>query len=182
MGDLSSELRLLRRGRGVMVSNLRTRIGPTLRMRAGIGDSAGLSETRERILAYLNSLAEALPIDLRSIFCVTLALNQDTQFRFLEERREWLASRLNRDVRTVSRRFNEALDLLDSADSEVCLSKYTANSADGSRVNYQIKLPGRLASLPPTQKSGSALSLWTSAGLGDTHVRTRRWNDGFRLH
>jgi hypothetical protein len=149
MGELSSELRLLRRGRGVMVSNLRTRIGPALRIRAGIGDSAGLNETRERLITYLNSLAETLPIDLRLIFSVILALNRDTQFRFLEERMEWLASRLDRDVRTVSRRFNEALDLLESADGEVRLSQYTANSADGGYVNYQVKLPGRLTSLPP---------------------------------
>jgi hypothetical protein len=148
MSSLSSELRLLRRGRGVMVSDLHTRIGPILRARAGIGDSEGPSEARERLIIYLNCLAKTLPTDLSLIFSVALALNHDTQFRFLEERMGWLAAKLDRDVRTVSRRFNEALDLLDLGDGKVSMSERT-NESVASSVNYQVQLPYKLVSLPP---------------------------------
>lgn len=40
LSSLGDELGRLRRGRGVMASNLRERIGPTLRALSGIGESA----------------------------------------------------------------------------------------------------------------------------------------------
>jgi hypothetical protein len=147
MGDLSSELRLLRRGRGVMVSNLQTRIGPVLRGRAGISDSDGLTEARSRLTVYLNSLAEVLPLDLRLIFCVALALHQDTQFRFLEERMQWLSVKIDRDVRTVHRRFNEALDLLESAAEKTYQGEPVRTLAGRQEENGQIELLFR-ASVP----------------------------------
>jgi hypothetical protein len=148
MGELSGELRRLRRGRGVMVSNLQARIGPILRMRAGISDSEEPSKARELLVTFLDTLAENLPVDLKNIFRVTLGLDKNTQFRFLEERTEWLAEKLDRDVRTVGRRFDEALELLDSAHGADRPTTYSSNLADCDPAKYQAKLLHGVNSIP----------------------------------
>jgi hypothetical protein len=91
-----------------MASDLLERVGPALRALSGIDDTSE-SEARRRLLAYLNGLADELPQDLRLAFRVGLALHEDVQCRFLEERMNWLATKLDRDVRTARRRVDEAI-------------------------------------------------------------------------
>jgi hypothetical protein len=91
-----------------MASDLLERVGPALRALSGIDDTSE-SEARRRLLAYLNGLADELPQDLRLAFRVGLALHEDVQCRFLEERMNWLAAKLDRDVRTARRRVDEAI-------------------------------------------------------------------------
>ncbi|MER5650398.1 macro domain-containing protein [Streptosporangium sp. NPDC002524] len=118
MSDLFTELVHLRRGRGVLTGTLIDRVGPLLRARAGIGDSDGDTEVAERLVAYLETLADTLPADLALAFRVGLALHPDAQFRFFEERMEWLGTEFDRDARTMRRRFDEAARLLEMKSRE----------------------------------------------------------------
>lgn len=92
-----------------MASDLLERAGPTLRALAGIDDSTSENEARRRLVTYLNDLADELPEDLRTALRVGLALHEDAQCRFLEDRMQWLATELDRDVRTARRRVDEAI-------------------------------------------------------------------------
>ena len=92
-----------------MASDLLERAGPTLRALSGIDDSASENEARRRLVTYLNDLADELPEDLRTALRVGLALHEDAQYRFLEDRMQWLATELDRDVRTARRRVDEAI-------------------------------------------------------------------------
>jgi hypothetical protein len=109
MGDLSDDLNRLRKGRGVMASDLQDRIGPTLRTLSGISCSDTPGEARRRLVTYLKALTVALPEDLRLALSAALALDDDVRHRFLEERMQWLAARLNRELRTARRRVDEAI-------------------------------------------------------------------------
>lgn len=114
MGALGDELTRLKRGRGVMVADLPVRLGPALCGLAGIGPGDNAEETRTRLIGVLDGLAAGLPDDLRTAFTVALALREDVRFRFLDERMEWLAGWLQRDVRTARRRADEAIRLVDA--------------------------------------------------------------------
>jgi len=92
-----------------MASDLLARVGPTLRALSGIDDSPSENEARRRLVTYLSDLADELPADLRTALRVGLALHEDVQYRFLEARMRWLATELNRDVRTARRRVDEAI-------------------------------------------------------------------------
>lgn len=105
----------LRRGRGVMAEDLPDRLGPTLRRMAGIELGSNAGDARKRLIGFLEERAAGLPEDLRTAFCAALALREDVQFRFLDERMRWLANTLQRDVRTARRRADEAIRLVDDA-------------------------------------------------------------------
>ena len=92
-----------------MAGDLLERVGPTLRAVSGIADSPGEDEARRRLVTFLSDLADELPEDLRLALRVGLALHEDVQYRFLEERMGWLATKLDRDVRTARRRVDEAI-------------------------------------------------------------------------
>jgi hypothetical protein len=97
-----------------MASDLLERVGPTLRALSGIDDSPNENEARRRLVTYLSDLADELPADLRTALRVGLALDEDVQCRFLEERMHWLAAELDRDVRTARRRVDEAIRAAES--------------------------------------------------------------------
>lgn len=109
MGALADELSRLRRGRGIMASDLSERLGPRLQALAGVNPAASQEEARRALIGYLDDLASDLPEDLRLALSASLALQADVQHRFLEERMRWLAARLQRDVRTARRRADEAI-------------------------------------------------------------------------
>jgi hypothetical protein len=99
-----------------MAGDLLERVGPTLRALSGIDDSAPEDEARRRLVTFLNGLADELPDDLRLALRVGLALREDVQqYRFLEERMNWLAEELDRDVRTARRRVDEAIRSAETA-------------------------------------------------------------------
>ena len=115
MGALGDELSRLRRGRGIMASDLSERVGPNLRALAGIDPAGSQEEARRRLLAFLGELARNLPEDLRLAFSAALALDEDVRHRFLDERMRWLAARLQRDVRTARRRVDEAISFAEAS-------------------------------------------------------------------
>lgn len=94
-----------------MSADLRERLGPTLRTLAGVEPEANLADARRRLTGFLDELAAGLPADLRAAFVAALALREEVQQRFLDERMRWLASRLDRDVKTARRRADEAIRL-----------------------------------------------------------------------
>lgn len=112
MGALGNELTRLKRGRGVMVADLPSQLGPTLCGMAGIESGGNAEDIRQRLIDFLEDLAAGLPEDLRTAFAAALALREDVRFRFLDERMEWLADRLHRDIRTARRRADEAIRLV----------------------------------------------------------------------
>lgn len=115
MGALGDELGRLRRGRGVMAVDLADRLGPTLRHLAGIESGGHAGDARQRLIGILEELAAELPEDLGTAFAAALALREDVRFRFLDERMQWLADRMQRDARTARRRADEAIRLVEAA-------------------------------------------------------------------
>src|ERR1700733_7196358 len=115
MGALGDELSRLRRGRGIVASDLQERVGPTIRALASIDPAESQEEARRRLYAFLNKLAGNLPEDLRLAFSACLALDEDVQHRFLDERIRWLAGKLQRDVRTARRRVDEAISFAEAS-------------------------------------------------------------------
>lgn len=114
MGALREELGQLRRGRGVMAEDLPDRLGPALRGMAGIEPGGNADDTRKRLIGFLADLAAGLPEDLQTAFAAALALPEAVRFRFLDERMQWLADQMHRDVRTARRRVDEAIRLVDT--------------------------------------------------------------------
>jgi hypothetical protein len=127
-----------------MASDLLERVGPTLRALSGIDDSANENEARRRLLTYLSDLADELPGDLRTAFRVGLALHEDVQYRFLEQRMQWLATKLDRDVRTARRRVDEAIRSAETMRA-ISVSSGDNHSHDGwylERFRTQLYLDG----------------------------------------
>ncbi len=153
MSDFSDELQRLRRGRGVMATDLEARIGPVLRTRAAIGDSDRPQQVRARFTAYATGLARSLPEDLGLAFSVGLALHPDARFRFLEQRMEWLANELSRDVRTARRRFDEAVILLDTSNERGGDQSRTSSAGSSNLINYQTENHYRPLSSRPGSRS-----------------------------
>jgi hypothetical protein len=114
VGALGDELTRLKRGRGVMAVDLPDRLGPTLTGMAAAESGGNADDVRSRLVRLLGDLADGLPEDLRVAFDAALAIREDVRFRFLDQRMEWLADWLQRDVRTARRRAEEAIKLVDA--------------------------------------------------------------------
>jgi hypothetical protein len=110
--DLENELKILRRGRGLYAPKLAEQVGPRLRELCGIGGTENSAEIRERLTDRLRILIDGLPRDLQQAVNVALALHPDTQQQFLQDRIQFLADLLTRDVRTIRRRMDEGFHLL----------------------------------------------------------------------
>ncbi|ONI84527.1 hypothetical protein ALI22I_28655 [Saccharothrix sp. ALI-22-I] len=110
--DLATELRTLRKGRGMQAPRIGDEVGPALRELCAITESDSHASIRDKVGNKLHTLSEKLPDDLRTIFRTTLALHGDTQGQFLNDRVKLLANKFTRDVRTIRRRMDEAFDLL----------------------------------------------------------------------
>jgi hypothetical protein len=109
--SLTAELKLIRRGLGVHHPELARRLGPGLREVCGIiGDGPGLRTT---VITRLRDGADTLPAELGLALLVSLNAAPEVRgLAKLEERVDWLAARLNRDVRTARRRMDEAARML----------------------------------------------------------------------
>ncbi|MCE6998026.1 hypothetical protein LZG04_24970 [Saccharothrix sp. S26] len=109
--ELAADLRRLRRGRGAQAPRLADEVGPALRALCGVRDTDSHAVVREKVRVTLRGWSEALPVDLRAVFVVALALDVDVEGKFLGDRERSLAVGLHRDVRTIRRRVEEAIDL-----------------------------------------------------------------------
>lgn len=109
---LARELQVLRKGRGVQAPRIGEEIGPALRELCGISNTDTHADIREKVIGTLNILIRNLPEDLQTIIRTTLALQMEAQGKFLNDRVKLLANKFDRDVRTIRRRMDEAIDLL----------------------------------------------------------------------
>lgn len=112
---LLNELMALRKGRGVNSADIH--ISSSLRELCGIQPEDTPGHVRRKLIDGLDELAARLPPDLGLAARVALAIQPEAQQRFLTERTEWLAQRIERDNRTARRRMNEALQLMADLDT-----------------------------------------------------------------
>jgi hypothetical protein len=110
MGTLEEELKGLCRGRGIVASDLRERLGLTLCAMANIDPDGPPDEVRKRLIEFLEEVTAALPEDLRIAFAAALALRPDVRHPFLDGRMQWLADYLQRDKRSARRRVTQAIN------------------------------------------------------------------------
>jgi hypothetical protein len=144
MGALGDELSRLRRGRGIMACDVRERVGPTLQALAGIDPVESQEEARRKLLAFLQEMARNLPEDLGLALSAALALHEDVQHRFLNERLRWLAEKLRRDVRTARRRVDEAIRFAEASGCAQALeaSDYMPGRWYLARLRTVLRLDG----------------------------------------
>lgn len=110
--ELATELKTLRKGRGLQTPRLTEQVGPALRALCGIAESESSASAREKLTKSLGILSAGLPADLRIVVTTALALHSDSQRQFLQDRVQSLAELQQRDVRTIRRRMDEGFELL----------------------------------------------------------------------
>ena len=109
--SLTAELKQLRRGLGLYHPDLAKRLGPGLRDVCGVTD--GDPDLRSKVITRLRDAAGTLPPELSMAAQAALGVHPETRaLHKLEERVEWLARRLTRDVRTARRRMDDACAML----------------------------------------------------------------------
>jgi hypothetical protein len=110
---IAAEVRLLRKGRGLQVSDLDSRLGPYLRELAAGGADRDAATRRRTLAADLSNWAALLGDDLRIAISASLALSAPTrQMPLFSDRVSWLAAQLSRDYRTALRRIDAAEQML----------------------------------------------------------------------
>ncbi|HEV3358911.1 MAG TPA: hypothetical protein VG247_19090 [Pseudonocardiaceae bacterium] len=109
VNQLVSELKVLRRSRGVDAKEINERIGDALRMTCGIAEQDGAADIRRKLRRRLSQLAGQLPWDLKVLAQAAFALVPEAHQAFYGERLDWAATHINRQERTLRRRADEAM-------------------------------------------------------------------------
>lgn len=110
---LVAELKTARRGRGLYHPDIAARIGPGLRLACGIGETDSTAAIRSKAISRLRDAAGTLPGELSVAALAALGIHPEVRdLPQLQDRVDWLAERLRRDVRTARRRVDEACALL----------------------------------------------------------------------
>jgi hypothetical protein len=103
---LVDEIRSLRKGRGLQVGDLDSRLGPLLRELAGTGDAA---DRRQALIAAISRCTGQLVAGYRTAVEASLALSAETmQEPYFSGRVSWLAGHLDREDRTALRHIDQA--------------------------------------------------------------------------
>jgi hypothetical protein len=110
--ELVSDLKALRKGRGLYVNNVGERVGHTLRDLCGVTEKDGPGEIRVRVAQRLEHLAVDLPDDLRIAVLAAMGLIPAARHPLYQERVGWIAERIGRDPRTARRRIDDAIHQL----------------------------------------------------------------------
>ncbi|MEU7524635.1 hypothetical protein AB0A74_02755 [Saccharothrix sp. NPDC042600] len=119
--ELVSELKSLRRGRGLDAPDLTIRTGRRLRVVLRLDEALRPDELRKGLARRLEDVAAALPDGPRQAVLIAYGLTENSAgARFFKKRVELLATLIERDARTASRRIDEALTML----AEVALAGY----------------------------------------------------------
>jgi hypothetical protein len=106
---LVNEMKTLRKGRGLYVSQIGARVGAALREVCEITDTDGPSEIRQKVGRRLEILSAGLPEDLRFAVQAAFAIRPDVRLPLYKDRVGWAAARLNRDPRTARRRVDDGI-------------------------------------------------------------------------
>ena len=110
---LARELRALCRGRGVLATDLRDRLGPPASPLLAGGRRPGRHRSARRTERTARHRARGPPPGPPHLGPgVALGLHPDADSPFLGDRLQWLVRRLEREERTVRRRLDEAMTLL----------------------------------------------------------------------
>jgi hypothetical protein len=107
---LVSELKTLRKGRGLFVGQISDRIGPAIRQACSIDEGDEPAEIRRKVAEWLENLTVTLPSDLRISALAAFGIDREARFPFYQDRVRWAADRIGRDDRSVRRRIDEAID------------------------------------------------------------------------
>jgi hypothetical protein len=106
---LAEEIKAVRRGGGLHHRTIADRIGPELRRVCGVMEGDTLSVVRTKLTDRLDRAADELPDELALSVRAALGIQPETQRMLqLQDRVDWLAHELRRDVRTARRRVDEA--------------------------------------------------------------------------
>ena len=106
---LAEEIKAVRRGGGLHHRTVADRVGPELARVCGITDGDTLSVVRTKLIDRLDRAAEELPDELAMSVRAALGIQPETERMLqLQDRVDWLARELRRDVRTARRRVDEA--------------------------------------------------------------------------
>ncbi|HST67925.1 MAG TPA: hypothetical protein VLM05_22335 [Mycobacteriales bacterium] len=107
--QLVEELKSIRRGRGLHHGRIEERVGPELRRVCGVTPGDTAAAMRTKIVDRLGHAIETLPAELGLSARAALGIHPETyELLQLQERVNWLAAQLRRDVRTARRRVDEA--------------------------------------------------------------------------
>jgi hypothetical protein len=110
--ELVSDLKALRKGRGLYVNNVGERIGHTLRDLCGVTEQDGPGEIRARVAQRLEHLAVDLPDDLRTAVLAAFGMIPTTRHPLYQERVSWIAQRIGCDTNTADRKIDDAVHQL----------------------------------------------------------------------
>jgi len=106
---LAEEIKVVRRGPGLHHRTVADRVGPELRRVCDITERDTLSVVRTKLIDRLDRAANELPNELATAVRAALGIHPETERMLqLQERIDWLAHELRRDVRTARRRVDEA--------------------------------------------------------------------------
>src|SRR5262249_33507520 len=110
--EFATELKTLRKGRGIYVPQIGDRVGPALREVCGVvvGDTAG--EMRRKVASRLEEMGARLPEDLQVAGLAALAIHAGARLPFYQDRIRWVARYLDRDERTARRRVDDGIGQL----------------------------------------------------------------------
>lgn len=145
--EVVRELNELRKGRGLDTPELV--VGPLLRAACSITESDRPDEVRSKLRLRLAGLCGRLPDDLRLAAEVALGLHPQAQGQFLEERKQWLATRFGRNPRTAHRRVAAAFLLLGECLDELAHDDQLANPHQGGWYVETLRAMLRLDLDPP---------------------------------
>lgn len=106
---LAEEIKAVRRGGGLHHRAVSDRVGPELRRVCAITESDTPSVVRTKLIGRLDRAAGELPDELAVAVRAALGIQPETEKMLqLQDRVDWLAHDLRRDVRTARRRVDEA--------------------------------------------------------------------------
>ena len=108
--DVVGELKILRKGRGILTTPLGGRVGPALRSVCGIVERDDQAEIQRKLSGRLRLFIGALPDDLKIALTAAFALDGPVREPFYQERVHRAAMTLERDDRTVRRRIDEGVE------------------------------------------------------------------------
>jgi hypothetical protein len=107
--ELVDELKTLRKGRGVFVSQIDERVGAGLRTVCAVTEEDSPAEIRRKVCTRLENLARNLPADLRVAVMAAFAIAPDARLPLYQDRVSWAATKLNRNPRTARRRIDDGI-------------------------------------------------------------------------
>ncbi len=132
---LTAEIKAVRRGAGLHHRTVADRVGPELRRVCGIAEGDTLSVVRTKLIDRLGRASAELPDELSVSVRAALGIHPATEKMLqLQDRVDWIARELRRDVRTARRRVDEGCDRL----AEVLAAGAPARSGRGRGPGWYV--------------------------------------------